>query len=168
MNNTGLRVLPPAQPAFIWYPYAGSPEFPQLGSGGHCAMAGPVFYSDLYPEETRMPDYYNGKFFMYDWVRGWFKVVTMKPNGDYDKMEPFMEHTAFNAPIDVEMGPDGRSGEGQRIGVFNFTRSGTAVKVPITPVIDGRLHCLYVVPVSGMADVSAESLSAAYIQFFNK
>jgi cytochrome c len=107
-NNTGLRDLPPAQPAFIWYPYAESPEFPQLGSGGRCAMAGPVFYSDLYPQETRMPDYYNGKLFMYDWTRGWFKVVTMRSNGDFDKMEPFMEHTHFNAPIDVEMGPDGR------------------------------------------------------------
>ena len=107
-NNTGLRELPPAQPAFIWYPYGVSPEFPQLGSGGRCAMAGPVYYSELYPEETRMPDYYNGKFFMYDWIRGWFKAVTMAPNGDYEKMEPFMEHTVFNAPVDVEMGPDGK------------------------------------------------------------
>jgi cytochrome c len=107
-NNTGLRELPPAQPAFIWYPYAVSPEFPELGSGGRCAMAGPVFYTDLYPEATRMPDYYNGKFFMYDWVRGWFKAVTLQPDGDLDKIEPFMEHTKFNAPVDVEMGPDGK------------------------------------------------------------
>ena len=107
-NNTGLRELPPAQPAFIWYPYGESPDFPQLGTGGRCAMAGPVFYSDLYPDSTRMPDYYNGKFFMYDWVRGWFKAVTMLPNGDFDKMEPFMEHTRFNAPVDVETGPDGK------------------------------------------------------------
>lgn len=107
-NNTGLRELPPAQPAFIWYPYAASPEFPQLGSGGRCAMAGPVYYSDLYPEATRMPDYYDGKFFMYDWIRGWFKAVTLLPNGDFAKMEPFLEHTKFNAPVDVEMGPDGK------------------------------------------------------------
>ncbi|WP_315815731.1 hypothetical protein [Paraflavitalea speifideaquila] len=33
-NNTGLQSLPPAQPAFIWYPYANSTEFPQVGSGG--------------------------------------------------------------------------------------------------------------------------------------
>ncbi|HTI12413.1 MAG TPA: PQQ-dependent sugar dehydrogenase [Puia sp.] len=107
-NNTGLRDLPPAQPAFVWYPYAESPDFPQVGSGGRCAMAGPVFYSDLYPKETRMPDYYNGKFFMYDFTRCWFKAVTLLPNGDFDKMEPFMEHTKFNSPIDVEMGPDGK------------------------------------------------------------
>ncbi len=107
-NNTGLRELPPVQPAFIWYPYAESPDFPLIGSGGRCAMAGPVYHAALYPEETRMPDYYDGKLFIYDWVRGWFKVVTMRPNGDYDKMEPFMERTAFNAPCDAEMGPDGK------------------------------------------------------------
>ena len=107
-NNTGLRELPPAQPAFIWYPYAESPDFPDIGSGGRCAMAGPVFYSDLYPQATRMPDYYNGKVFIYDFTRTWFKAVTLLPNGDFDKMEPFMEHTKFNSPIDVEMGPDGK------------------------------------------------------------
>ncbi len=48
-NNTGITELPPAQPAFIWYPYAVSPEFPELGSGGRNAMAGPVYYTDLYP-----------------------------------------------------------------------------------------------------------------------
>ena len=54
-NNTGLQQLPPAQPAFIWYPYAASKDFPQLGSGGRCAMAGPVYYPDMYPKETRYP-----------------------------------------------------------------------------------------------------------------
>ncbi len=107
-NNTGLQELPPAQPAFVWYPYGPSTDFPQLGSGGRCAMAGPVFYSDLYPDSTRLPDYYNGKFLMYDWVRGWFKMVTMRPDGDLDNMEPFLEHTRFNAPVDVELGPDGK------------------------------------------------------------
>jgi cytochrome c len=107
-NNTGLRDLPAVSPAFVWYPYGLSDDFPQLGSGGRCAMAGPVFYSDLYPDSTRLPDYYNGKFLMYDWVRGWFKMVTLRPNGDLDNMEPFIEHIKFNAPIDVEMGPDGK------------------------------------------------------------
>ena len=91
VNNTGLTELPPAQPAFIWYPYAASPDFPQLGTGGRTAMAGPVYYTDLYPKETRYPDYYNGKLFIYEWIRNWIKVVTMQPNGDYDKMEPFID-----------------------------------------------------------------------------
>ncbi len=107
-NNTGLQNLPPAKPAFIWYPYGASKEFPQVGQGGRNAMAGPVYYTEDFPKETRLPDYYNGKLFIYDWIRGWVKAVTMKENGDFDKMEPFMEHTKFAAPIDMEVGPDGK------------------------------------------------------------
>jgi len=107
-NNTGLKELPPAQPAFIWYPYGDSKDFPQVGSGGRNAMAGPVYYTDMYPKETRLPDYYNGKLIIYDWIRGWMKAVTMKENGDFDKMEPFMEHNKNNNLIDMEVGSDGR------------------------------------------------------------
>ncbi len=107
-NNTGIQELPPAQPAFIWYPYATSPEFPSVGTGGRNAMAGPVYYTDMFPEETRLPEYYDGKLFIYDWVRNWMKVVTMWPNGDFSKMEPFMPSTEINALIDMEVGPDGR------------------------------------------------------------
>jgi glucose/arabinose dehydrogenase/cytochrome c551/c552/type 1 glutamine amidotransferase len=107
-NNTGLEQLPPAQPAFIWYPYDASKDFPSVGTGGRNAMAGPVYYSDMYPEATRYPAYYDGKFFAYEWIRGWIKAVTMLPNGDFDKMEPFMGTTKFNALIDLEIGPDGR------------------------------------------------------------
>ena len=103
-NNTGITELPPAQPAFIWYPYAVSPEFPELGTGGRNAMAGPVYYTDMYPAATRYPDYYNGKLFIYDWIRGWIKVVTMQPNGDFEQMEPFMPHTVLHNCIDMEAG----------------------------------------------------------------
>ena len=71
-------------------------------------MAGPVFYSDLYPSETRLPDYYNGKFFIYEWMRNWIMAVTLQPNGDFYKMEPFMSTTKLAAPIDMELGPDGK------------------------------------------------------------
>ena len=108
LNNTGITLLPPAQPAFIWYPYANSKDFPQTGAGGRNAMAGPVYYTDMYPEETRLPDYYNKKLFIYDWIRGWIKVVSMQPNGDFDKMEPFMEKSKFKSVIDMEVGPDGK------------------------------------------------------------
>lgn len=107
-NNTGLRELPPAQPAFVWYPYAVSPDFPQVGTGGRNAMAGPVYYTDMFPKETRLPDYYNGKLFIYDWIRGWMKVVTLQPNGDFDKMEPFFSTIKLNSLIDMEVGPDGK------------------------------------------------------------
>jgi glucose/arabinose dehydrogenase len=107
-NNTGLKELPPAQPAFIWYPYGSSRDFPQTATGGRTAMAGPVFYSDRYPADTRLPDYYNGKLFIYDWMRNWIKAITMKANGDFDEMESFMEKTKFASIMDMELGPDGR------------------------------------------------------------
>jgi cytochrome c len=107
-NNTGIKNLPPATPPMIWYPYAKSPDFPSVGSGGRNAMAGPVYYNEFYPQATRFPDYYNGKFFIYDWVRGWIKAVTFDKDGNFSKMEPFMPSTKFNAIIDMEMGPDGR------------------------------------------------------------
>ncbi|WP_257656245.1 ThuA domain-containing protein [Parapedobacter lycopersici] len=107
-NNTGLQHLPPAHPAFIWYPYAASPDFPQVGTGGRNAMAGPVYYRDFFPQATRYPEYYEGKLFIYDWIRGWIRAVTLLPNGDFDKMEPFMEGQKFNNPIDMEVGKDGR------------------------------------------------------------
>ncbi|MFC3196858.1 ThuA domain-containing protein [Parapedobacter deserti] len=107
-NNSGMQWLPPAQPAFIWYPYGASPDFPQLGTGGRNAMAGPVYYSDMFAKATRYPDYYDVKLFIYDWIRGWIKAVTMLPNGDFEKMEPFMEGESFANPIDMEVGKDGR------------------------------------------------------------
>jgi glucose/arabinose dehydrogenase/cytochrome c551/c552 len=107
-NNTGLAELPPAQPAFIWYPYANSPEFPEVGNGGRTAMAGPVYHCSDFPEGTRYPAYYDGKLFIYEWIRGWMKAVTLSKEGDLEEMEPFMPHMPMHNTIDIEVGPDGR------------------------------------------------------------
>lgn len=107
-NNTGIRELPPATPAMIWYPYAVSKDFPELGTGGRNAMAGPVYHSQNHPEKTRFPAYFDGKLFFYDWMRGWVRLVSMDGEGNYAGSEPFMPSTKFNSPIDMEMGPDGR------------------------------------------------------------
>ncbi|WP_293743727.1 PQQ-dependent sugar dehydrogenase [uncultured Pedobacter sp.] len=104
-NNTGLEKLPPAQPAYIWYPYGESKEFPQVGAGGRTAMAGPVYYATA---NSPYPAYYNGKLIIYEWVRGWVKAVTMNAQGDYVSMEPFMANVSLAAPIDMELGPDGK------------------------------------------------------------
>ena len=71
-------------------------------------MAGPVYYADLFPDKTRMPEYYNGKLFIYEWMRNWIKAVTLQPNGDFYRMEPFLENVKFAAPVDMELGPDGK------------------------------------------------------------
>ncbi len=107
-NNTGLQELPPAQPAYAYYPYDETSEFPQLGSGGRNAMAGPTYYSDQYPDGGGLPDYFDGKVIIYDWMRGWMKAVTLFDDGTFNKMEPFASDIAVNNLIDMEMGPNGR------------------------------------------------------------
>lgn len=107
-NNTGVKILPPAQEAFIWYPYDASEEFPLLGEGGRNAMAGPVFYSDNHEKvEGSFPAYFDGKLLIYDWMRNWIFLVTMDENGDYQQMEPFMPNTTFDKPIDMQFAKDG-------------------------------------------------------------
>jgi len=60
------------------------------------------------PVVVPLTRYYNKKVFFYDWIRRWIKVLTLKPNGDLENIEPFMADTKFNAAIDMETGPDGR------------------------------------------------------------
>jgi cytochrome c len=116
-NNTGLVELPPAQGAFIWYPYGVSEEFPELGGfvdeegigeGGRTAMAGPVFHADDHTgSSTSLPEYYDGKLFIYEWMRNWIKVVTLDAQGDVERIEPFMPSTEFHRPMDMALTPDG-------------------------------------------------------------
>ncbi len=107
-NNTGLEVLPPAQKAFVWYPYGVSKEFPLVGSGGRNAMAGPVYYAeDFKTAERAFPKYYDKKFFEYDWMRGWIMAVTMDKDGNYTSMERFMPSYKFSNPMDMEFAQNG-------------------------------------------------------------
>lgn len=107
-NNTGLKVLPPAQKAFIWYPYDASPEFPLVGAGGRNAMAGPVFYAEEFKNAPQsFPAYYNGKLLAYEWMRGWIMAVTMDKEGNYASMERFMPSYKFSNPMDMEFAQNG-------------------------------------------------------------
>jgi len=106
-NNTGAKQLPPAQPAFMWYPYAESPDFPITKQGGRNAMAGPTYYYHDYEGENKLPAYYDGKFIAYDWMRGWMLAVTMNETGELQQVEPFLSTFEFFNPIDIVMGEDG-------------------------------------------------------------
>jgi len=108
-NNTGKRELPPATPAFIWYPYAKSEEFPMVKEGGRNAMAGPVYYSENYEGvATAFPDYFDGKVLIYDWMRNWMFLVTTNDKGVIRDIEPFIPNTKFNNIMDLAYGPDGK------------------------------------------------------------
>jgi cytochrome c len=107
-NNTGLKELPPAQKAFVWYPYGISEEFPLVGSSGRSATGGPVFRAADYPAAERpFPSYYEGKWLMVEFMRGWIMSVTMDEKGDYKSMERFLPNESFGSAIDMDFGPDG-------------------------------------------------------------
>ncbi len=107
-NNTGIKNLPPAQAAYIWYPYDESKEFPLTETGGRNAMAGPVYYYEDYPDnEQRYPEYYNKKFFAYDWMRDWIMVITQNENGDFERMERFLPNMEFSNISDIIFSPKG-------------------------------------------------------------
>ncbi|MDQ6477377.1 PQQ-dependent sugar dehydrogenase [Dyadobacter sp. LHD-138] len=107
-NNTGIKELPAAQPAMIWYGKGESKRWPMVGKGGASAMAGPVYYSDLYPNaKYKLPEYYNGKLFIYEWIRKWIMAVTLDKDGNYVSMEPFLPHLKVIAPMDMKIAHDG-------------------------------------------------------------
>lgn len=107
-NNTGLKQLPPAQKAFIWYPYGISEDFPLVGSSGRSATGGPVFRKADFPNGQRVfPSYYEGKWLITDFMRGWIMSVTMDEKGDFKSMERFMPSTDFGSAIDMDFAPDG-------------------------------------------------------------
>ena len=107
-NNTGAKELPPARPAMIWYGKGKSAEFPLVGSGGATAAAGPVYNRSSFEKAPyKLSDYYDGKLLIYEWIRGWIMAVTFDEKGNYLRMEPFLDHMKFEAPIDMQFAADG-------------------------------------------------------------
>ncbi|MGC3946893.1 MAG: ThuA domain-containing protein [Chryseolinea sp.] len=107
-NNTGLENLPPAQSAMIWYPYASSNEFPELGQGGRSAMAGQFYTYSRSTGNNAFPQYYDGALFVFDWMRNWVLALRFDKNENYVRSEPFMSSNGdFRRPIDLAFGTDG-------------------------------------------------------------
>ncbi len=107
-HNTGAKQLPPAQPAFIAYPYGISDEFPEMGTGGRTALVADVYHAADYPESVnRYPAYYDNKLFILDFMRAWVKVVSFDSQGRIQKIEPFAPQINYALPIDARFAPDG-------------------------------------------------------------
>lgn len=107
-NNTGIHDLPPAQPAFIYYPASASTKFPVVKSGGRTAMAGPVYYfSDQLKSKPKLPREFDHTLFIYEWSRNWIIAVHLDKNEKMERMEPFCADMTFKRPMDMELGADG-------------------------------------------------------------
>jgi len=107
-NNTGSKVLPPAQPAWIYYPYSESDEFFELGSGGRNALVVPIYYSDKVDanSQVKFPAYFDGKLLISDFIRRWLMVVNTDAQGQPESIVPVFDQS-FSAPLDMVYGPDG-------------------------------------------------------------
>lgn len=108
-NNTGAHNLPPAQPAFIYYPGGPSTRFPVVnGGGGRTAMAGPVYYFDAnLKSEHKLPREFDHTLFIYEWSRNWIIAVHLDAEDHIAKMGRVCNHMTFKRPMDMELGPDG-------------------------------------------------------------
>ncbi|MEV6652910.1 ThuA domain-containing protein [Streptomyces sp. NPDC051219] len=121
-NNTGLRELPPAQPANVWYAYSASDRFPELGTGGGGPMSGPVYdYDPANTSRTKFPEYFDGKWLNYELTRKWFKAFSVQKKdqtftdarfppargGDLQSINGVFEDMEWNQPFDADFGPDG-------------------------------------------------------------
>ncbi|HET6569528.1 MAG TPA: PQQ-dependent sugar dehydrogenase [Rhodothermales bacterium] len=108
-HNTGMKILPPAQSAFIWYPYGPSPEFPEVEVGGRTAMSGPIYHYDAATAaSTALPASFDGDWIIYEWSRNWIKLAELDENGDLVKiLSPFSDVHILR-PMDMEVGDDGR------------------------------------------------------------
>lgn len=104
-RNSGLRELPPAQPAFIWYPYGDSERFPELGSGSRNAMAGPVFYFDEARKWNILGPDYSRSLITYDWARGRMWQAKLNEKEELASLTPLLERLLH--PMDLAMAPDG-------------------------------------------------------------
>ena len=108
-NNTGATTLPPAEAAWIWYPYAASEEFPQIpNGGGRTSMGGPVYYFDAQlMSDRKLPAYFDDTVFIYEWARNWILEVKLDEEGDILVINPFIPDIQLERPIAMELGPDG-------------------------------------------------------------
>jgi cytochrome c len=128
-NNTGLRELPPATPAMIYWPYAEPREFTEMGEGGRTACAGPIFhYRPEFEKTNGFPKEFDGWLLFWDWERPTIKwaqldaqsilqgiapftgaVVTANKTEMIDKVKPQIENGAalLKRPVDAVFGPDG-------------------------------------------------------------
>jgi len=108
-NNSGLQNLPPIQESMIWFSYKKSKEFPWLGSGGVNPMSGPIYHADDYEStDHSFPQYFEGKWFIYEWMRDWIYVVELDKDKQFLQADPFMSSSEFSHPMDMLFAKDGK------------------------------------------------------------
>lgn len=108
VNNSGSEFLPAARPAMIFYPGSRSEQFPELGSGGRTACAGPVYHFDSeLQSDTKFPSDYDSTLFAFEWSRNMIYAVHLTEDGDLKRVKRFLPEMPFIRPIDLQFDPHG-------------------------------------------------------------
>lgn len=107
-NNTGAVNLPPARPAWIYYPYDFFDELPEFNTGGRAGMVGGYYhYNETLNETGAFPEYFDGSLFIMEWTRHWIKEIRFDSDGNLMQINPFLPDLDLKSPIDMQIGPDG-------------------------------------------------------------
>ena len=103
-NNTGVRELPPATPAMIYWPYRQPREFTEMGEGGRTACAGPVYYAKADVDKTDgFPQQLNRCLLFWDWERPALKWARLDADSNLVGIEPFTSAIVLgNKPEQIE------------------------------------------------------------------
>ncbi len=108
-NNTGMKHLPKPQPAFMYWPYADSPEFPELGKGGRTACSGAVFhFEESFKNTSGFPPEYDHCLIFFDWQRSFIKWARLDKDEHLVKIEPFHTPVKIQRPTMAKFDREGR------------------------------------------------------------
>ena len=155
-NNTGLVDLPPAVPAFIYWPYAVSEQWPELGEGGRTACAGPVFYwQESFEKTNGFPKHFDRSLLFWDWQRPFVKWARLDANSDLAGLEPFAPTTFVTGNTEEQLNK-------QKAAINN----GAAILRRLVDATFGPDGCLYVLDYGETWGVNPDSalLKISYIR----
>jgi len=182
-NNTGIRNLPPARAASLWYSNANTADDGvRLGissagstSGSETSVGGPMYrYDPAMVSSVKFPPQYEGKVFYFDWAnanKNSFRVITVNPNGTIDTGAaatprfPASTLTAFpsGSYIDMRFGPhDGAMyllrGSGNNYSNFN---QAALYRIAYTGTIDNACFTPFVATVGTPSSVARGAIHKA-------
>ena len=98
-NNTGLRDLPPVRPATVWYTYGGTPQFPEMGSGGRTACASVVYNQEGRPNS--FPAWFDHVVIAHEWMRNRFILMKLDDQNQVESFHDWLPRLGFTYPADV-------------------------------------------------------------------
>jgi len=106
-HNTGEKVLPAAQPAWISYSYGGAP-YPSMGTvGGRTAVMGAVYRWQPGGSINKLPRHYDGSKFLMEYSRGWINEARTDADGKVTSVASFLPASKWTELIHMRISPSG-------------------------------------------------------------